>query len=188
MREDYIAISLLNDFIFCPYSIYLHKVYKGVEDSLYQATPQLNGKNSHFSIDNQSYSSSSDYLIGIDIISEKLGVFGKIDLYNLKTKSLIERKYKLVNIYIGQSYQLWAQFFCMKEMGYKVKEIIFYSYSNNKKIPVDLPNNNDLLELKRCINNFKDFEPVQFTIQNINKCKHCIYCNLCDKTDLDNVY
>lgn len=27
MDEDYISISTLNDFIFCPYSIYLHNVY-----------------------------------------------------------------------------------------------------------------------------------------------------------------
>lgn len=28
--ENYISISTLNDFIFCPYSIYLHNVYMNV--------------------------------------------------------------------------------------------------------------------------------------------------------------
>ena len=38
--EDYIAISTLNDFIFCPYSIYLHNVYMETDESVYHATPQ----------------------------------------------------------------------------------------------------------------------------------------------------
>ena len=30
--DDYIAISTLNDFIFCPYSIYLHNVYMDADE------------------------------------------------------------------------------------------------------------------------------------------------------------
>ena len=30
--EDYISISTLNDFIFCPYSIYLHNVYMETDE------------------------------------------------------------------------------------------------------------------------------------------------------------
>ena len=37
--EDYISISQLNDFIFCPYSIYLHNVYMETDEGLYHATP-----------------------------------------------------------------------------------------------------------------------------------------------------
>ena len=36
--EDYIAISTLNDFIFCPYSIYLHYVYMETDESVYHVT------------------------------------------------------------------------------------------------------------------------------------------------------
>ena len=35
MEEDYISISTLNDFIFCPYSIYLHNVYENTDESLF---------------------------------------------------------------------------------------------------------------------------------------------------------
>ena len=31
MEEEYISISTLNDFIFCPYSIYLHNVYENTD-------------------------------------------------------------------------------------------------------------------------------------------------------------
>lgn len=42
-EETYIAIAVLNDFIFCPYSIYLHSVYMESDEDMYKATPQLSG-------------------------------------------------------------------------------------------------------------------------------------------------
>ena len=45
--EDYISISTLNDFIFCPYSIYLHNVYMDTDEELYHATPQTKGRIAH---------------------------------------------------------------------------------------------------------------------------------------------
>lgn len=38
--DDYIQLSTLNDFIFCPYSIYLHSVYMESDGDLYKAAPQ----------------------------------------------------------------------------------------------------------------------------------------------------
>lgn len=188
MSENFIAISQLNDFIFCPYSIYLHSVYTGVEEGLYHATPQINGKNSHFAITKRSYSSSQDYLLELDICSEDLKVYGKIDVYNKRTKTLTERKYKLVKIYKGQYFQLWSQFYCMKEMGYTIEHLLFYSYSDNKTIPVKLPTYTDYLDLKKCLSDFKRFEPEDFNPKSVEKCRHCIYCNLCDKVEVENVY
>jgi len=40
MEENYISISTLNDFIFCPYSIYRHNVYENTDESLFHAVPQ----------------------------------------------------------------------------------------------------------------------------------------------------
>jgi len=47
MEEDYISISTLNDFIFCPYSIYLHNVYENTDESLFHAKPQAQGRIAH---------------------------------------------------------------------------------------------------------------------------------------------
>ena len=44
MEEDYISISTLNDFIFCPYSIYLHNVYENTDESIFHVTPQTQGR------------------------------------------------------------------------------------------------------------------------------------------------
>lgn len=47
MRE-LIPISSLNDFLFCPYSLYLHQVYRGTaEEETVKATPQLVGTEAH---------------------------------------------------------------------------------------------------------------------------------------------
>lgn len=43
-ENDFIAISTLNDFIFCPYSIYLHNVFEGTDDDVFYALPQIKGK------------------------------------------------------------------------------------------------------------------------------------------------
>jgi CRISPR-associated protein Cas4 len=103
---DYIALSLLNDFIFCPYSIYLHNVYMGGSEELVHATPQIIGRAAHSAIDNKTYSTRKDDIIGISVFSEELGICGKIDIYKSREKSLIERKYKITTIYQGQIYQL----------------------------------------------------------------------------------
>lgn len=49
--DDYISISTLNDFVFCPYSIYLHNVYMETDERLYHATPQTRGRIAHETID-----------------------------------------------------------------------------------------------------------------------------------------
>ena len=116
--EDYIPISTLNDFIFCPYSIYLHNVYMETDEGLYHATPQTRGKIAHETIDNKKASNRADDLQSLTVMSDEYGLMGKIDIYKGKEHKLIERKYQLRNIYQGQIYQLWAQYLCMKEMGY----------------------------------------------------------------------
>lgn len=40
---DYIPLSTLNDYIFCPYSIYLHSVYMESDEDLFKAKPQIEG-------------------------------------------------------------------------------------------------------------------------------------------------
>lgn len=45
--EETIIISYLNDFIFCPVSIYFHKLYGNRDKMLYQSEYQLNGTDAH---------------------------------------------------------------------------------------------------------------------------------------------
>lgn len=186
--EDNISISTLNDFIFCPYSIYLHNVYMETDEGLYHATPQTKGKLAHEPVDSKTSSNRKEEILALPVMSEQLGVMGKIDVYRKKEKKLIERKYQLKQIYQGQIYQLWAQYFCMVEMGYEVDKIAFYEISTNKTIPISLPTAENKHELMCFIQSFKEYDPSAPFVANPNKCRHCIYCNLCDKTEDNNVY
>jgi len=186
--ENYIAISTLNDFVFCPYSIYLHNVYAAADEDLFHATPQTQGKASHQAIDAKRYSTRQNEIVGLSVFSNELGVIGKIDVYKGDEKLLIERKHQLNAIYKGQIYQIWAQYFCMVEMGYPVEKLSFYAISANKSHHVDIPSEGDKKELLGFIAKLKNYNPESEIPINVNKCKHCVYCNLCDKTEVENVY
>ena len=186
--DDYISISTLNDFIFCPYSIYLHNVYMDTDEGLYHAKPQTNGRIAHETIDNKTASNRKDDLLSLPVYSTQYKLMGKVDVYRKKEKLLIERKYQLKQIFQGQIYQLWAQYFCLLEMGYEVERMAFYEISTNKMISVSLPDERGVAQFAAFIDSFHRFNPADTIHVNHNKCRHCIYCNLCDKTEEENVY
>ena len=158
------------------------------DEGLYHASPQTRGKIAHEGVDNKTASNRKDDILSLPVFSTRYGLMGKIDLYRQKEKLLVERKYQLKRIYQGQIYQLWAQYFCLQEMGYEVTQIAFYETSTNKLIPISLPTNKDELEFASFINRFHNFNLEDNFSINPNKCKHCIYSNLCDKTEEENVF
>lgn len=188
MSSDYILLSTLNDFIFCPYSIYLHNIYMEGDEGLYHATPQLQGRIAHEAVDTKRSSTKKSDILALPVYSNRLGIMGKIDVYKGKEHHLIERKYQLKHIFRGHLYQLWGQYYCLTDMGYPVDKLSFYEISTNKSIPVDLPTPQDFDELTAIIQQFKHYNPASPIETNPNKCSHCIYNPLCDKTSIDNVY
>jgi len=184
----YVQISTLNDFIFCPYSIYLHGIYDQVDESLYHAAPQVRGSISHEATDSKKSSTCKDDLLSLPVFSDELGIMGKIDCFRVSEGHLIERKYQLKKIFRGQLYQIWAQYFCLKEMGYDVRQISFYEISTKKIFHVNLPGDVEFSELMLVIEKYNQYSPDNEIETNKNKCIHCIYCPMCDKTDIDNVY
>lgn len=187
--DEHINISILNDFIFCPYSIYLHNVYMEADEDIFKATPQIRGTQVHSGVDKKTGSSRACDILSLPVCSNALGLYGVIDIYKSDKALLVERKYKLKNIYRGQLYQLWAQYFCMIEMGYEVKQIAFYEISTNKLFPQTIPDQSEKEELVNYLVALRSYNPDSDNSKpNPNKCVHCIYCNLCDKTESDNVY
>ncbi len=159
------------------------------DESLYHAAPQTKGKIAHEKVDNKTSTHSKQDLISLPVYSVELKLMGKIDIYKGNEKLLIERKNNLKNIYQGQIYQLWAEYFCMTEMGYIIEKIAFYEITTKKFTYLELPSEQNLLELKSFIAKYFNYNPETSVISvNPNKCIHCIYCNLCDKTSTDNVY
>ncbi len=106
--NDYIALSTLNDFIFCPYSIYLHSVYMDAAEDIYKATPQTRGTIAHQGVDEKRSSTQKDYIMSLPVCSDELGISGKIDVYRKDRRLLVERKNNLKTIFRGQIYQLWG--------------------------------------------------------------------------------
>lgn len=73
--NDYISISTLNDFIFCPYSIYLHNVYMETDETMYHATPQTQGRVAHESVDKKTASNRANDILSLPVYSEEYGVY-----------------------------------------------------------------------------------------------------------------
>ncbi len=185
--ETYLCITQINDFIFCPRSIYFHNIYQqNYGEDMYQQTPQKIGQAAHQAVDEGHYSSRRDVLQGLTVYSEKYQLLGKIDTLDLSTEELIERKYSVTRVYDGFRYQLYAQYFALLEMGYEVKHLKLYSKKSNKSYPILLPDNNDIAEFEDVINQIRTFSLEEPFSQNPNKCHNCIYNTLCDiyKEDL----
>jgi len=180
MFDNTIAISKINDFIFCPKSLYFHSIYESFDTSVYHSVAQTNGKEKHENIDKNMYSSAKRYLQGREVYSEKYGLIGKIDIYDVETKTLIERKAKVKKIYDGYKYQLFAQKLCLEEEGFLVQTLKVHSLEDNKNYVIE-----DTEE------DWKKFFEVLDAIQNYNiqehlnsfqpeaKCVNCIYRELC---------
>ncbi len=183
IMESYIRISNINDFIFCPISIYFHNLYDNLEKNTYQNTSQAEGTFVHKTIDSQKYSNRKDILEAKEVFSEELNLFGKIDIYNKQTGELIERKKEIKTIYDGYIFQLYAQYFCLIEMGYQVKKLSLYSYKDNKKYKVELPNEDLKMsnEFRLTLKKMNEFNLNDFIQNNSSKCANCIYFNSCDR-------
>ena len=183
--ETSIPISFLNDFIFCPKSIYFHQLYGKVETSLYQNTDQVSGTAAHASIDSKKYSSKKTILQSIEVYSEKYNLHGKIDTFDEESKILRERKKEIKVIYDGYIFQVYAQYFCLVEMGFEVKEIQLYDITHNKIHKVNKPEEDEIMfgKFEKLLDDIRSFDlELSSFPQNENKCKRCIYNNICDSS------
>jgi len=180
LMEQYIQISKINDFIFCPKSVFLHGIYEGFHDSTYKDTPQVVGKINHENIDKGKYSTAKRFLQGTPVYSRKYNVMGKIDIYDRQKKALVERKTKIKKIYDGYKYQLYAQYFAMKEMGYEVEKLFLHSLTDNKRYEIPLPDGVETEKFERTIRWIQSFD-ILWSERHVSpeKCDNCIYRPLC---------
>ncbi len=181
--ETYIPISYLNDFIFCPRSIYFHQLYGGYAKTVYQQKPQVAGIAAHTAIDEQTYSTRKNILQATEIYCERYNICGKIDVFDIDTGKLTERKREIKTIYDGYVFQVYAQYFALSEMGYNVHNIVMHCIAHNKNYNIPLPKDAPEMHCKfeqliDQINNF-DLDTPNFTPIEA-KCNNCIYNNLCD--------
>ncbi len=179
--ESYIRISLINDFIFCPLSIYYHELCSKRSVRSYHREAQTAGNIAHQSIDKQQYTTAKSVIEGLEVYSEKYGICGKIDILDTGKHTLIERKKHITRIYDGYIFQLYAQYFALIEMGYKVLKLQFYSYDDNKVYLQKLPNDDKIMfrKFEETLCKMINFDISDFIQTNREKCLQCVYEPLC---------
>lgn len=182
--ESSILLSELNDFIFCPRSIYWHHIYGEYDTTLYHTTDQVRGSLAHAIIDEKRYSSRKTVLQGTSVFSEIFGIMGKIDLYDTKTGILTERKRKIHKVYQWYYWQLYGQYFCLREMGYVVTQLRLHSLIDNKNYYLTIPDQNDEDTFRQMLDRFRTYQLDGQFKPNRRKCERCIYRWLCDVTPL----
>lgn len=178
--EQRIPISTINDFLYSPRSLYLHSIYQSFNTALYHSTYQTKGTLNHKAIDEGEYSSQKRYLQGLAVASEEFRLVGKIDIYDQETKTLIERKTKIKSIYQGHRYQLYAQMFCLEEMGYDVKYLKIHSLEDNKRYAISLPTQEDREEFQTLIRKMIMYNPLldEDSEEQKHRCELSIYKEL----------
>ncbi|MFQ9114278.1 type V CRISPR-associated protein Cas4 [uncultured Eubacterium sp.] len=188
--EDLIKITNINDFIFCPISIYFHNLYDSQSVLTFQSDKQLNGTKAHETVDNNNYSSRKNIITSLEVYSEEYCVVGKIDLYDADKKMLVERKKHITEIYDGYIFQLYAQYYCMTEMGYDVLRLEIQSIDDNKRYKIKLPGDDIHMKEKfeQTIESMRTFDIETFVQNNSEKCRNCIYNDACDRAlDRNNI-
>lgn len=178
---DAIAISKLNDFIFCPKSLYFRDLYDSFDSSVFDSKFQTNGRDKHKTIDTKTFASKTKTIQSLSVYCSKYNLVGKIDIYNPITKTLIERKAKVKEVYDGYRYQLFAQYFAMIEMGYEINSLEIRSIEDNKKYVIELPEGEWLTKFESLVQDIKNyrFEDHQNHFEIPSKCANCIYKTLC---------
>lgn len=179
--EQVITFAELDDFVFCPMSLYYHSYYKDKSDNTYKSTVQTKGSASHEAVDSNRYSNKKNIIQSLSVFSEQYKLLGKIDLLFIDEKRLVERKRKVVKIYDGYVFQLYGQYYALTEMGYDIDYLEIHSLVDNKTYKIDKPekDNNMKVKFEKIINSIQNFDPENFEQQNENKCNNCIYRNLC---------
>ncbi|EQA36250.1 CRISPR-associated protein Cas4, subtype PREFRAN [Leptospira inadai serovar Lyme str. 10] len=150
---------------------------------MYHSKPQTEGLAAHRAIDTGSYTTRKDVLVGIDVYCEKYGIQGKIDIFDIKTGCLTERKNQIIRIYDGYIFQVYAQYFALEEMGLAVRQIRLHDITKNINHQIPLPSENQEMfdKFEKLIRDIKDFDLERSGFKaNIEKCRKCIYSHLCD--------
>lgn len=159
--EQYIPITLISDFLFSKGSAYLQTTYRELNTSNFHSESQVKGSINHENIEKRTFSTSKDILQGVFVYSEKYKIVGKIDIYDRKKEILIERKTKVKQVFDGYKYQLYAQYFCLLEMGETPKKLQIRSMEDNKVYDVAIPDQTEIEKFEKIIEEIKIFDPVK---------------------------
>ena len=179
--ESYLMITQINDFIFCPRSIYYSGIFRDSSDcEVFHQTPQTIGKAAHETVDTNTYSSRKDIITGLTVYSTRYNLLGRIDILDVSAKLLTERKYSVTAVYDGFKYQLYAQYFALQEMGFEVSSLRLHSVKDNRNYDIPIPDTAEITRFESVLDKIRSFDLTKPFNPNPNKCRRCIYNPLCD--------
>jgi len=93
----------------------------------------------------------------------------------------MERKSHISEVYQGQIYQLYGQYFCLTEMGYQVEKLKLYSMDDNKVYEIPLPDEKAIRTFEAFLEEYQHFNPAASDfVADPEKCAGCIYRELCN--------
>lgn len=161
----------------------MHALYGGISSRLYQELAQVDGRHAHSSIEEGRYSSKGAILQGVEVYSSRYNLCGKIDLFDVSTGVLTERKKRVSVIYDGYVFQLYGQYFGLAEMGHRVERLRIYSMDDNCMHHIPLPEDSPemLSAFESVITGIGAFNPSEYVPTNSSKCRRCIYESMCDR-------
>jgi len=187
VTENTILMSNINDFLFCPVSIYFHNLMGNADRMMSQSKFQINGTDAHKTIEAGEYTSRKDVLQGVEVYCERYGLNGMIDLFDIKKEIITERKKKVSQLYDGQIFQVYGQYFALKEMGYEVKKIKVYSMDDNRTFDIIIPEDDPVMmeRFESTLSDMRTFNPDNYVQTNPRKCSNCIYEPMCGSSCLE---
>jgi CRISPR-associated protein Cas4 len=156
----------------------MHLAAGDIAPASYHEAPQVRGNELHAAVDKRRYSNRKEILQGMSIYSEELQIQGKLDTFDTKTGELIERKSHLATMYPGYYMQLYAEYFCLVEMGYKPKRLAFYSMKDNKKYPAKPPGEPEKQQLRDVVQQMQTYTPKMLMAHHCPNCDTNIYSPL----------
>lgn len=156
----------------------MHLAAGDITPASYHDAPQIKGNEMHAAVDQRRYSNRKEILQGLAIYSEELQIQGRLDTFNTKTGELVERKAHITTMYPGYYLQLYAEYFCLLEMGHRPKKLAFYSMQDNKKYPVKPPGEAEKQQLQDTIRQMQTYTPEQLLHHHCSNCDSNIYSPL----------
>lgn len=131
----------------------------------------------HECIEKGEYSTAKRYIQGKNVYSGKYNVGGKIDIYDGKTKTLIERKTRIKKIYDGHRLQMYAQMFALEEAGYPVEHLRIHSLEDNRRYTIPLPDTKEKEKFEETLKSIRSYNPANESVAEY-KCDISIYRHL----------
>lgn len=164
-------------------------MYQGTEEETIKAIPQIAGKRAHESMKEKRQSTEKwnpSIIRDLPVYSENYGLIGIADEYDPGEGVLTEYKNNLVTVFQGQILQLECYALCLEEMGIPVNEMRLAGLSEGNVHPVAVPNGKRKEEIGKILDSFRRYDPEEAITVSLAKCRMCIYCALCEKSDMNN--